>query len=165
MFCHWALAPGKVDYPDIETAQMMSLLHTLQWFATALSPQSELLPMDSWIWKSVLFFLTECWDFPLLKTKFTHSPLSFLIMSCFSQLNSLWACSSLNYGFFHSTYNHCSLKNKNQDHYQPLPPPATKVLVLVTFLQDLFLTIYHKSFCHFKLELLACFYNGIKHNV
>lgn len=27
MFCHWARAPGKVDYPDIETAQMMSLLH------------------------------------------------------------------------------------------------------------------------------------------
>lgn len=119
MFCHWALAPGKVDYPDIETAQMMSLLHTLQRFATTLSPQSELLPMDSWIWKSVLFFLTECWDFPLLKTEFTHSPLSFLIMPCFSQLNSLWACSFLN--FFHSTYNHCSLKNKNQNHYHPAP--------------------------------------------
>ena len=103
--------------------QMMFLLQTLQWFATVLSPQSELLPMDSWIWKSVLFFLTECWDFSLLKTVFAHSPLSFLIMSCFSQLNSLWAC-SFSITIFFSIYVQPLLFKKQKS--KPLPTPLHK---------------------------------------
>lgn len=65
---------------------------------------------------------------------------------------------------FFSFYVQPLLFKKQKSKPMPTPHPP-KVLVLVTFLQYLFLTIYHKGFCHFKLELLACFYNGIKHNV